>query len=299
MAGKKAAQILAVTAFIAGYIGCSGKISKDFLGSAVVEIQTTQAATTVSGPLIMVNKEEGEPVVAGEIIAVIDTIPFHLKRAELAATAEQLAAHIAASRAGLSSGEADLSGAKREFDRIGGLVDKGSAPSQQKDALKTTYESAFLKMKSSQLSAAALLAQKDAIDAQRATLEDQIRRCVVKAIKNGLVISTFKRVGEISLPGQPIYELGKYDTVQVDFFVPQTLLAQLKPGLGVRIRIDNQDGAGQFVPATIVWISNDAEFSPKNIQTRQSRNELVFKVRALAANPALLLKRGLPVEVWR
>ena len=56
---------------------------------------------------------------------------------------------------------------------------------------------------------------------------------------------------------------------------------------------------GSFLPATISWTGDAAEFSPKNIQTRESRNELVFRVRALAANKEGMLKRGLPVEVWK
>lgn len=277
---------------------CSGKATKDFLGSAVVEVTVIQTATTAVGPLLFVSKEEGDAVTVGEIVAVIDTIPLHLKRAELNASAMQLAAHIAASRAGISSGETDLSGAKREYDRIGALVDKGSAPAQQKDALKTTYESGFLKMKSSQLQIAALLAQKDAIDAARASLDDQIKRCVVRSGINGIVISKLKNTGEISLAGQPILEIGKYDTVQIDFFVPQPALSLVTIGGQVRVRIDNMGKEATFVPAKIAWISNEAEFSPKNIQTRMSRNELVFKIRAFAPNPSLLLKRGLPVEVW-
>jgi HlyD family secretion protein len=107
----------------------------------------------------------------------------------------------------------------------------------------------------------------------------------------------------VVLPGNPVYELGNYDTMQVDFYVPQTILGGFKLGQAVRIRIDDQSPSSKqkqtFVPAQITWISSDAEFSPKNIQTRESRNELVFKIRALAANKDGLLKRGLPVEVFR
>ena len=68
-----------------------------------------------------------------------------------------------------------------------------------------------------------------------------------------------------------------------------------------RIRVDVGTDASDavFVPAVVSWISDEAEFSPKNVQTRESRNELVFRVRVRAPNPDRMLKRGLPVEVWK
>jgi HlyD family secretion protein len=110
-------------------------------------------------------------------------------------------------------------------------------------------------------------------------------------------------VGEVALPGNPFFELAKYDTMQVDFYVTQPMLPSFKLGQGVRLRLDNETVGGKgtpvFCPAIVSWISSEAEFSPKNIETRESRNDLVFKIRALAANKDGVLKRGLPVEVWR
>jgi HlyD family secretion protein len=76
-------------------------------------------------------------------------------------------------------------------------------------------------------------------------------------------------------------------------------LAGIKYGQNVRLRLDDGSKAGVFLPAAVSWIGHEAEFSPKNIQTRESRNELVFRVRALAPNKDGMLKRGLPVEVWK
>jgi HlyD family secretion protein len=115
------------------------------------------------------------------------------------------------------------------------------------------------------------------------------------------VITKYKNPGEVALPGNPLFEVGKYDTMQIDFYVTQPMLPQFHLGQIVRIRLDDSSGKHKenFLSAQISWIGNDAEFSPKNIQTRESRNELVFKIRAMAPNPNGQLKRGLPVEVWK
>jgi HlyD family secretion protein len=138
------------------------------------------------------------------------------------------------------------------------------------------------------------------LEARIGLLQDQLGKCYLRAPVAGRVLTRYKNPDETAAPGQPVYEIGREDTLRIDFFVPQTWLSDIKYGQAVRIRLDQAGSKeGTFLPATISWIGNEAEFSPKNIQTRESRNELVFRVRALAANKDGLLKRGLPVEVWK
>jgi HlyD family secretion protein len=279
---------------------CEATKHKDFIGSAVVEAQTYQIATTSQGTIMAVLKEEGMRVQAEELVAVIDTIPLTLKMGEITAAQAQLAQSIASKRADLSVQDNDVKGAQREFQRISKLVDKGSLPSQQKDNLETQSDDVKLRLKAGGFVLGSLVAQEKTFEAQAAQLRDQIRRCYVKAPATGVVLTRYKNQGEVCLPGNPMYEIGRYDTMQIDFYVPQPMLPQVHLGQAVRVRLDvSQKEKELFVPATISWINNEAEFSPKNIQTRESRNELVFKIRSLAPNKDGLLKRGLPVEVWK
>jgi HlyD family secretion protein len=281
-------------------ISCEATKHKDFIGSAVVEAQTYQIATTSQGMIMAALKEEGMRVQTDELVAVIDTIPLTLKMGEIVAAQAQLAQSIASKRAELSVQDNDLKGAQREFQRISQLVEKGSLPSQQKDNLETQSDAVKLRSKAIGFALGSMLAQEKTFQAQTSELRDQISRCYVKAPATGVVLTRYKNQGEVCLPGNPIYEIGKYDTVQIDFYVTQPMLPELRLGQLVRIRLDvSQKEKELFVPAGISWIGNDAEFSPKNIQTRESRNELVFKIRSLAPNKDGLLKRGLPVEVWK
>jgi HlyD family secretion protein len=295
--------VLFVLLIIGTQLNCSATRSKDFIGSAVVEAQTYQVATTAQGTITALYKDEGQQVAKGELIAVIDTIPFVLKLNELYAALAELTNSISAKKVEVSSQESDVKGVEREYKRITTLVSQGSAPSQQKDNLETQVESSNLRVRANKGVLSGLQAKINTINAQKAQLMDQLSRCYLHAPVSGIVLTKFKNLGEVALPGNSVFEIGAYDTMQIDFYVPQTMLAGFKPGQAVRIRLDDQGGANKkketFVPAQITWISSDAEFSPKNIQTRESRNELVFKIRALAANKEGLLKRGLPVEVWR
>ncbi len=284
-------------------IGCEATKHKDFIGSAVVETQTSQIATISQGAIVAMFKDEGMPATADELVAVIDTIPLTLKLGEIYAAQAQLSQSIAAKRAELSLTDNDRKGTEREFRRISELVEKGSLPSQQKDNLETQSDAVNLRVKAGGFALAGLLAQEKTLLAQIAQLRDQIKKCSVRSPVTGIILTRYKNPGEVCLPGNPLYEIAKYDTMRIDFYVAQPVLPEMKLGGLVRIRLDAFAAGGkqsaQFVPARISWISGDAEFSPKNIQTRETRNELVFKIRALAPNKDGLLKRGLPVEVWR
>jgi HlyD family secretion protein len=295
-----------VAAALVGLSGlaCDNTRSDDFLGSAVVEVRTFQIASSVQGQICEVLKDEGARVVSGELVAVIDTVPMVLKLGEVEALMAELNQNVAAKRPELAALSSDVQGLKRERDRASGLVEKGSAPVQQLDALSTQYESAGLRAKAGERALLALAAKRKVLLAQQEQVLESIRRCYLRAPYDGVVLTRYRSQGEMAGPTLPVFEIGSYDTVQVDFFVPQPMLADLRIGQSVRIRLDESTGRtsgkqAAFLPATVSWISPDAEFSPKNIQTRESRTDLVFRVRARAPNAEGMLKRGLPVEVWR
>jgi HlyD family secretion protein len=281
--------------------GCGGKQDPDLYGSAIVEARTFQVASTVQGRLAALLKQEGEVVAAGELLAVVDTVPLSLQLKEAEAGLGELAAGLRAREHEIKAAQAELRGLERDHARIAPLVKEGALPPQQEDRLASGLEAARSKLSAGKDMAASLRSKEEGLHARMESLREQIRRCYLRSAAPGRVLTRFKNPEEVVAPGQPVYEVGRDDTLQVDFFVPQTLLADIKYGQGVRIRLDRGDrGDGEvFLPAKVSWIGQEAEFSPRNIQTRESRNELVFRVRALAPNQEGLLKRGLPVEVWK
>lgn len=287
--------------FVTGCID-EQKQHPDFLGSAVIESGTRLVSAVAQGPLVAVYVVEGQHVHANDKIAIIDTIPYHLSREEIKSGISELNATIAAKKAQIEAIDIEMEGLQREFTRISGLAAKGAATAQQRDNLATKLETAKARLAAARTALRPLGEKEKTLKIRKEKVDDQIRRCYLKTSTNGIVLTLFRNTGEVAGPGSPIVEIGQYDTMHADFFVPQPTLSTLKYGKQVRIRID-MDSAGThtdcFVPAVISWIGEEAEFTPKNIQTRQSRNELVFRIRCTVANPDGILKRGLPVEVWR
>lgn len=284
------------------FSGCERAPDRDFLGSAVVETKTFMVASTVQGPLAAVYIEEGKKVTAGELLAVVDTVPLQFQRDELAAGISEIKATFAAKKAEIEAFSVEVTGREREFSRIDALAAKGSATTQRRDNLSTQLQVARAKLEAARSALKPLAEKEKTLRVKGRTIEYQVHRCFITSPVTGIVLTLFRNSGEVVGPGSPIAEVGVFDTVTADFFVPQPVLSSLAYGQTVRIRIDwDSAGAivGKYLPATISWIGEEAEFSPKNIQTRPGRNELVFRVRCIAANPSGTLKRGLPVEVWK
>ncbi len=281
--------------------GCPEGVSVPFDGSAVIEAQTYQVGPAIQGQIVAMHAGEGDAVDSGGLIALLDTVPLQLRLDEVQASAAELQRQVAAHRAHVEAAKAEVRGLKRELDRIRPLVDNGSVPSQQKDQLETKYETAQFRQKAAAASLSAVAAKRHTLAAKRAQVEEQLGRCRVSAPVSGMVLTRYRSRGEFAGPAAPLFEIASYDTVWADFFVPQPLLGEVSVGRTVYIRVDTPDDepSAAFVPAEITWVSDEAEFAPKNIQTREARNELVFRVRAQAANTERILKRGLPVEVWR
>jgi HlyD family secretion protein len=193
---------------------------------------------------------------------------------------------------------AEVRGLEKDYGRVAPLVKEGALPAQQGDKLSSSLDAARNRLAAGKDMLVSLAGREEGIRARMETIRDQIRRCYLRSAAPGRVLTRYRNPEEVVGPGQPVYEIGRDDTLEVDFFVPQTYLADIKFGQEVRIRLD-RDGGEAFTPAKVSWIGQEAEFSPRNIQTRESRNELVFRVRALADNKDGLLKRGLPVEVWK
>jgi HlyD family secretion protein len=286
-------------------INCDKTSGDNFLGSAVVEARTYAVATTAQGTIVAILKDEGQRVAKDELIAVIDTVQLALAKQEIVAGRSELGASILAQAAQNNALQSDASGVDREFSRIDQLVKKGSAPEQQRDNLGTQLQSSQSRLIAAQHTVSSLKLKSSGLAIKLAEIEDQISRCYVRSPVNGVVLTRYRNISEVAGPGNPFFEIGAFDSLYADFFVPQTMLASITYNQAVRIRLDDQgpSAAGKnketFLPATVTWIGSEAEFSPKNIQTRQSRNELVFRVRATIPNANGMLKRGLPVEVWR
>jgi HlyD family secretion protein len=280
-------------------LSCQKSEQTGFLSSATLESDLWKVSPTIAGTLLEVNVREGDSIQRGQVIASIDSVPMVLKLGELQAGYGELSAAIQAREDEIPILQATHKGIVREFDRATKLVAEGAATAQRKDDLETQKATSLARISATRSAIEALRSKYGLLKAQEQTLRDQITRCRVSSPATGRVLTKYRNGGEASIPGRPLIEIGKTDTLWADFFIPQTELARFKLGQKLQIRLDSgNDAKGILIPAKLTWISAEAEFTPKGVQTREARNELVFRGRAMAANANGALKRGMPVEVW-
>jgi HlyD family secretion protein len=283
------------------FIACKDSNQKGFLSSATLESDLWKISPVVSGTFTDIPLREGDSVSLGQRIAGIDSVPLLLKLEELKASRIELAATIQSRQDEIGTLVATDAGIQRELQRATKLVDEGAMTVQRKDDLQTQSEVSKARIKASQSAVNALKSKFAMLQAQENSLRDQIRKCQILSPANGRVMTKYRNAGEAAIPGRPFLEIGRTDTLWADFFISQAELGRFKLGQKLRIRIDrgnNSDTNAIWIPAFVSWIASEAEFTPKGVQTREARNELVFRARILAANQDGSLKRGMPVEVW-
>lgn len=233
-----------------------------------VDIRETALGFRVAGRLAGLNYEEGDRVETGAVLAWLDPKPFE----------EELAVR----RALIGEIEAGLLNAEKTYARRDQLVKRGSAPvSDYDEALAQRDE-----LKAKLVSAKAQLAQAET------SQED----ATLLAPNNGVILTRVREPGSIMPVGTVVYTLALDRPVWVRAYIDEPRLGLIRPGQRARVRTDS----GGVYEAQIGFISPQAEFTPKTVETTQLRTDLVYRLRVVVDQPDQGLRQGMPVtvELW-
>ena len=298
--------------------------------SGHVEATEVQVAAEVGGRLVELKVAEGDRVAPGDVVARLDTRDVELQigrvRAERAAADAQLrllqagarpeeirqaqaqsdaaAAEVAAIEAELKAAEIDLrrfesllsanAGSQKQRDDAQARVDvtrereKGA-----KDRVRAANE-VVLRLQSGarREEIEAARARVAAVDAQIATLEEGLVDASVVAPVAGVVTQKLVDAGEMIAPRVPLLVVTDLDHAWANLFVPEPLIPRVMLGQMATLLTD----AGGSVPGTVTFISPQAEFTPRNVQTADERSKLVYRIKVSVDNREGVLKQGMPVD---
>jgi HlyD family secretion protein len=251
--------------------------------------------------LLYLHANEGQTVEAGALIGLVDTTALHLQRklidAQIGTLPRKLKNALSEIEV-LRSQKANLEREKARIERL--LADKAATP-QQLDNITGEIKVLDEKMASlraqTQIANRSILAEKQPLLAQRDILNDQIRRSFVYSPSTATVLTRLAEASEMVSPGMPLLRIADLDTIRLRFYVSGTQLLDLKLGQEVDVLVDNGEGSLRRVAGRISHIAEQAEFTPKTIQTKEDRVNLVYAVEAKVPNPDGRLKIGMPAEV--
>lgn len=264
----------------------------DYDATGIFEATTVTVSAETSGKILSADIAEGDTVRSGETIAVIDTTILVLQQKQLDSqrlSAESSSPDIAAQAASLRT---QIAHQRNECDRLNRLIADGATTRKQVDDAQ-----AHLTMLEGQLSALLLTLGKNrssisdnaaAILYQARQIEEQIAKSTVTSPLTGTVLTKYAEPGEFATPGRPLCRIADLGNIYLRAYFTASQLADIRLGQEVTVIADFGGDEQYDYPGTITWIAQESEFTPKSIQTKDSRANLVYAVKIAVKNDGRL-----------
>jgi HlyD family secretion protein len=308
-----------VPVLLAFFLGCA--LSNDGIVESTGTIEATQIdiRSEVGGQILKLNADEGNRVQPGDILAAIDheKLDYELKNAQ--GKVRELDARLSLLKTGfrpeevqkakeaLLEAEIQLQDAQRENTRIQRLYQDKVVADNIKDTAETAYKSALKRYERAKQDyeifkdgyrsedIAAALALKESATAAVNLIERKVRDATIQSPARGIISERYVEPGELVSPGSILFSIIDLQDIWIMAYVSEKNLGKIKVGQAGAVSVDSFPGR-QF-PGTVIHISPEAEFTPKNIQTKEERVKLVYGVKVQIKNDEELLKPGMPADV--
>lgn len=283
-------KIFYIAAFCLVLTACSNK--PDYDATGIFEATTVTVSAETSGKILSFPVSEGDSVNMGQNIAVIDTTLLVLQKKQLEnqrMSAETTSPDIAAQAAALRS---RISHQQHECERFSRLLADGATTQKQYDDAQ-----AQLSVLRGQLTALLSTLAKNrssisdnavAIQYQSEQIEEQILKSIIDSPLSGTILIKYAEAGEFATPGCPICKIADLANIYLRAYFTASQLADIRIGQKVIVIADFGGDKQYEYPGTITWIAEESEFTPKSIQTRDSRANLVYAVKIAVSNDGRL-----------
>lgn len=268
--------------------------------SGTFEAIETIVAAEATGTIQQLNIEEGQILTRGAIIGNIDSTQLFLKRKQLQAQIRAVLSKKPNVSTQLAALLEELQQAEREQRRVANLVKADAATQKQLD--DATAQTTIIKRKitaqesSLGITTSSITEETLPLQVQIEQLDDQLAKCRIVNAVNGTVITKYAETFETAVSGKPLYKIADMSSLILRAYITGDQLAKIKLNQKVTTLVDAEDGKYKEYPGTIQWISDKAEFTPKTIQTKDERANLVYAVKVNVKNDGLL-KIGMYGEV--
>ncbi len=252
-----------------------------------------------NGKITNLSIEEGDDVRQNQLIAVIDTVQLHLKKEQLLASGVAIDAKTQNLQVQIDVLEEQRSNVLREKNRVEKLLKDSAATTKQLDDINGELEVIDKKIAATKSSISTanrgILSEKQPLAVSIKQVEDMITRSKIESPVDGTILKKYIELGEYAVPGKPLCKLADLSEMILRVYVSETGLANIKIGQKVSVAIDNGEELKHF-EGTISWIADKAEFTPKIVQTKEERVNLVYAVKVNVKNDGSI-KIGMPGEI--
>jgi HlyD family secretion protein len=253
-----------------------------------------------NGKLLSFAVEEGMTLRKGDAVGLIDTTQLHLQKLQLQANIAALRAQTPDIPPQLKALQEQLSAAEREKRRVENLLKNDAATSKQLDDVTsncTVIESQITALKSSlNTQLRGVLAQEEPLQAQINLLDNLIEKCFIINQIDGVILTKYANAFEFTATGKPLYKIADLTAMTLRVYLSEDQLGKVQIGQTCEVRMDMPDGKMKSYTGVVSWLSDKSEFTPKMIQTKNERVNLVYALKITVPNDGGI-KIGMPGEV--
>ena len=303
---------LSLLAFATMFFSCSNE--KDFDAAGNFEADEVIVSAQQNGALLAFEVAEGQRLEFNQVVGQIDVEAQKLQKAQTQATISALqqktvtpAAQTEVVRRQLAAQQAQLDQLQNERRRTQNLVNADAAPRKQLDDINASITQLNRQIAATRSQIAlyesnaatqnrSILSERAPIERSAAVIQNQIEKGQIMNPVAGTVLTRYAMQGEMATIGRPLYKIANVDTLNLKAYVTGQQLPQIKLGQPVTVRIDDGKGGYKNYTGTISWISTKSEFTPKTIQTKNERENLVYAIKVRVKNDGFL-KIGMYGEV--
>jgi HlyD family secretion protein len=297
-------QFLVLT-IVSIFIGCGNNNGTRIDATGTIEATEITLSAQSSGQVKQILADEGDIVKKGDTLLVIDNTDWKYQLEQALGGYEMADAQYRLVRKGareedIAQAEANFMNAEEDLKRMEGLWHSKSITQKQFDDTRTRFTVSQqimekLKRGSRQEEIDAARARRDQAKAQMASLQKRVNDCIILAPVAGTITKRFVEQGELAAIGMAVYRISDLTSMEITIYVSETDLPKVQVNQKASVHIDAFPE--KIFEGKVVYLSSMAEFTPKNIQTKEERTKLVFAVKVKVPNPSGELKGGIPADV--
>ncbi len=292
---KKIKNSIVILLLTLSIIACeSDNLKSDAFGN--FEADETLVSSEMNGKLLIFNIGEGEVIEKGEITGLIDTIIPALQLIEIEAQRGKISANIKSIDAQNNILLQQKENLEIDLSRVENMKASGAATQKQYDDITGQLKLINKQKAANNTQKVAIQKEFEILVAKELLIEELLNKCRIKNPAKGTVIEKYAELGEITTAGKPLYKIANLKKIILRAYISGGQLHAVKNGQGCKVLIDK--GKKEFLEykGKVTWISSQAEFTPKIIQTKEERVNMVYAIKIEVINDGKI-KMGMPGEV--
>lgn len=292
-------QALCGILLLSSLVACSSD-KKNYDATGTFEATEVTISANASGEILRLDLAEGQEVKAGQVLGLIDTTQLHLRKLQLLASAQAVGGRQSNVAIQLATLREQAAAQRRELSRFTELQKQGAATEKQvadlRDQLAITERQLAAQQDALTSGNRSLSDEVSTLGVQIQQVNDQIQKSLITAPIYATVLAQYAEVGELAAPGRALFKLADLKQIYLRAYIDASQLTAVKLGQEVTVYADQGKSDRKAYKGQVSWISDKAEFTPKTIQTRDERANLVYAIKVRVQNDGLI-KSGMYGEV--